>query len=102
MTSYLIKSSKRKQKLYNKFLKNRTLDNQNKYKAYLKLFETIKKKSKKIIIYQNSTGTTTVFLEEVTVSLEEVTVFLEEVTVSLEEVTVFLEEVTVFLEKLIL
>ena len=47
MTSGLIKSSKRKQKFYNKFLKHRTLDNQTKYKAYAKLFEKIKTKSKK-------------------------------------------------------
>ena len=47
MTNALIKSSKRKQKLYNKFLKDRTLENHEKYKAYLKLFEKIKIKSKK-------------------------------------------------------
>ena len=34
---------KRKQRLYNKFLKNRNEDNEIKYKNYKKLFEAIKK-----------------------------------------------------------
>ena len=47
MTQGLIKSSKRKQKLYVKFLKNKTYINEKKYKAYHKLLETIIFKSKK-------------------------------------------------------
>ena len=40
-------SSKRKQKLHEKFLKHRTILNEEKYKAYNNLFESIKLKSKK-------------------------------------------------------
>ena len=43
----LLKSSKRKQKLYEKFLKKRTSRNESIYKAYKSLFESLKKKSKK-------------------------------------------------------
>ena len=39
---------KRKQKLCEQFLKKRTLQNEQKYKNYKNLFETIKKKTKKI------------------------------------------------------
>ena len=49
MTKDLLKSSKRKQKLYEKFLKKRSPPNENIYKAYKSLFESLKKKSKKII-----------------------------------------------------
>ena len=48
MTKGLLKSSKRKQKLYEKFLKKRTSRNESIYKAYESLFESLKKKSKKI------------------------------------------------------
>ena len=41
------KSSKRKQKLYEKFLKRRTPENKDTYKSYKNLFEIIKRKSKK-------------------------------------------------------
>ena len=41
------KSSKRKQKLYEKFFKNCTLENEMNYKNYRKLFESVKRKSKK-------------------------------------------------------
>ena len=50
MTKGLLKSSKRKQKLYDKFLKTRTSRNESIYKAYKSLFESIKKKSKQIIM----------------------------------------------------
>ena len=43
MTKGLQKSSKRKQKLYNKFLKSKTNENEKKYKAYNSLFEIRKK-----------------------------------------------------------
>ena len=39
MTKELQKSSKRKQKLYHKFLKYKTNENQNKYKTYKSLYE---------------------------------------------------------------
>ena len=42
-TKGLQKSSKRKQKLYEKFLKNRTLQNEKTYKNYKNLFEKVKK-----------------------------------------------------------
>lgn len=41
MTNSLIKSSRKKQTLYNKFLKNRTLANENKYKKYTKIFNQL-------------------------------------------------------------
>ena len=47
ITRSIKKSSKRKQKLYEKFLKHRTILNEEKYKAYKNLFESIKRKSKK-------------------------------------------------------
>ena len=43
---YIAKSSKPKQKLYEKFLKNRSIQNEKIYKDYRKLFETITMKSK--------------------------------------------------------
>ena len=43
----IAKSSKCKQKLYEKFLKNRTEENKIKYKNYKNLFKMIKQKSKK-------------------------------------------------------
>jgi len=47
MTKGLHKSSKRKQKLYEKYLKHKTYKNEIKYKNYKNLFEKIKKHSKK-------------------------------------------------------
>ena len=49
MTKGLQKSSKKKQKLYDKFLKSKTNENEKKYKTYKSLFEILKEKSKKII-----------------------------------------------------
>ena len=46
-TKGLLKSSKRKQKLYEKYVKKRIPRNENIYKAYKSLFESLKKKSKK-------------------------------------------------------
>ena len=46
-TKGLRKFSKRKQRLNEKFLKNRTLDNEKIYKDYKNLFEKIKNKAKK-------------------------------------------------------
>ena len=47
MTKGLLKSSKKKQKLYDKFLKKKTFSNEKIYKTYKNLFEIIKFKSKK-------------------------------------------------------
>ena len=47
VTKGIQKSSKKKQRLYQKFLKNRNVKNETEYKSYKKLFETIKKRSKK-------------------------------------------------------
>ena len=47
ITKGLLKSSKRKQKLYNKFLKHKTYKNELSYKSYKTLFETLRRKSKK-------------------------------------------------------
>ena len=46
ITRGLQKSSKWKQRLYEKFLKKRTIENETIYKKYKYLFEKIKKKSK--------------------------------------------------------
>ena len=46
ITKGIIKSSKRKQKLYEKYLKRKTPLNNDIYKNYKRLFETIKQKSK--------------------------------------------------------
>ena len=48
MTTGFLKSSKKKQKLYDKFLKRRTYTNEKKYKNYNKYFEVIKSKSKRL------------------------------------------------------
>ena len=47
MTEGLIRSSKRKQKLYDKYLGKRTYENEKAYKTYKRIFERIKKKAKK-------------------------------------------------------
>ena len=47
ITKAIGKSSKKKQKLYEKFLKNRTPKNEETYETYKNLFETIKRRSKK-------------------------------------------------------
>ena len=46
-TKGIAKSSKRKQKLYEKFLKHRTRETELAYKSYKNLFESLKKKAKK-------------------------------------------------------
>ena len=48
ITKGITKSSKKKQKFYERFLKKRTPQNEQKYKNYKNFFETIKKKAKKI------------------------------------------------------
>ena len=52
MTSGLLKSSKQKQKLYKNLLKNKTVENENKYKKYAKEFNKLKEKAK-INFYSN-------------------------------------------------
>lgn len=47
ITKGIARSSKRKQRLYNKFLKNRTAENLAIYKNYKNLFESVKLKSKR-------------------------------------------------------
>jgi len=47
ITKGILKSSKIKQRLYNKFLKKKTLRNETNYKNYKRLFESIIKRSKK-------------------------------------------------------
>ena len=47
ITKEIAKSSKRKQKLYEKFLKHRTRETELTYKSYKNLFESLKKKVKK-------------------------------------------------------
>ena len=47
IASGILKSSKRKQKLYENILKNRNSVNKENYKTFTRLFESIKLKSKK-------------------------------------------------------
>ena len=64
-------SSKRKLKLYEKFLKYRTILNEEKYKVYKNLFESIKRKSKKsyfwkkILQYKNNLKKTWSVMKEI-------------------------------------
>ena len=48
------KPSKRKQKLYKKFVKDRSFSNEKTYKNYKKFFESIKNKSKNTFIYRKN------------------------------------------------
>ena len=50
ITRGIIKSSKRKQKLYIKFLKNKSYANEERCKQYKRLFEKIKNYSKKLLL----------------------------------------------------
>ena len=56
----ILKSSKRKQKLYEQFLKNRNFANIENYKTFTRLFELIKQKSRNnyyhnlLITYENN------------------------------------------------
>ena len=71
ITRGIIKSSKRKQKLYEKFLKQRTPRSELLYKDYKRLFETIKQKSKsnyfnkQLCKYQNNVKKTWDVIKEV-------------------------------------
>ena len=47
MTKGLVKSPKKKQRLYEKFLKNRNPEKELNYKQYKTRFESLKKKSRK-------------------------------------------------------
>ena len=47
ITKGLLKSSKKKQRLYEKFLKKRNVKNENKYKTYKNIFNSLKIKAKK-------------------------------------------------------
>ena len=76
ITKGLKKSSKRKQKLYDKFLKNKSYKNELKYKSYKNLFETIKYKSKKnyyaklLTKYKNNVKKTWQIMQEITGKLK--------------------------------
>ena len=50
MTKGLVKSSKKKQRLYENFLKNRSPEKEPNYKQYKTLFESLKKNQRKIIV----------------------------------------------------
>ena len=50
ITRGIVKSSKRKQKLYEKFLKRRTNRNEENYKNYKRLFEPLNKNQSRIIL----------------------------------------------------
>ena len=53
ITKGITKFSKKKQKLYKRFLKKRTPEDEQKYKNYKDIFETIKKKAKKYTTLTN-------------------------------------------------
>ena len=71
ITKGIVKSSKRKQKLYDKYLKRKTPQNDLIYKNYRRLFETIKRKSKRnyynerLDKYQNNIKKTWDIIKEV-------------------------------------
>ena len=71
ITKGLLKSSTRKHRLYDKFLKKKSFTNESKYKTYKNLFETIKHKSKKnyytelITKYKNNIKKTWEIIKEV-------------------------------------
>ena len=71
ITRGIKKSFKRKQKLYEKFLKHITILNKEKYKAWKNLFESIKRKSKKsyfskkILQYKNNMKKTWSVMKEI-------------------------------------
>ena len=71
ITRGIKKSFKRKQKLYQKFLKHRTILNEEKYKAYKNLFESIKRESKKsyfsnkLLQYKNNMKKTCSVMKEI-------------------------------------
>ena len=46
ITKGILKSSKTKQRMYNKFLKSKTNEHEISYKNYRKLFESIKQRAK--------------------------------------------------------
>ncbi|XP_065658504.1 uncharacterized protein LOC136083020 [Hydra vulgaris] len=61
MSNGLLKSSKRKQKLYDKYLKKKTYKNEMTYKNYKNIFEKIKRNSKKLYyakLLSQATGNT--------------------------------------------
>ena len=70
ITAGIKKSSKRKQRLHTKFLKNRNQKNETEYKNYKKLFESIKRRSKKphfsklILKYKNNIKKTWQIIKE--------------------------------------
>ena len=72
ITNGIAKSSKQKQKRYEKCLKHRTPINEANYKAYKNLFETIKRKSKnrfyseKLIKFQGDANKTWCIMKELT------------------------------------
>ena len=71
ITRGILKSSKRKQKLYEKFLKNRNSVNRENYKTFARLFESIKQNTKKnyyhnlLISYENDMKRTWVTVKEI-------------------------------------
>ena len=71
ITRGILKSSKRKQKLYEKLLKNRNSVNKENYKTFARLFESIKQKSKQnyyhnlLINYENDMKKTWVTIKEI-------------------------------------
>ena len=72
ITKGLLKSSKRKQNLYKKYLKYKTFTNERKYKMYKNLFEKIKIKSKReyyssvLKKHQNNSKETWKIMKEIT------------------------------------
>ena len=70
ITRGITKSSKHKQKLYSKFLKNRNNQNEYEYKNYKKLFQSIKKQAKRhyfsslVIKYKNNIKKTWYVIKE--------------------------------------
>ena len=86
MTIDLIKSSKKKQRLYEKFLKNRNPEKELIYKQYKTCFESLKTKSKKkyysdlIDLYKYNTKKTWAVMKEIIGNKRVTNVHLSNVT----------------------
>ena len=71
ITKGILKSSKTKQRLYDKFLKSKTYEHEISYKNYRKLFESIKQRaksqyySKMILHYKDNLNKTWQIMKEV-------------------------------------
>ena len=65
MTKEILKSSKTRQRLYDKFSKSRTYEDEINYKNYFKLFESIQQRAKLILHYKDNIQKNFINMKEV-------------------------------------